>query len=384
MAWATPRPRICPPRASPATPTQYFQYNEREARVRELTRIAWKPPWDIMVATTYRYDSPGIYGNSKLSTDANNHVLHGTNPGSLAVLGLGLVYDTRDNEFFPHRGSYHQIGNARGAGLPHQRERREYGRLRGDDRALRPADAGRPCSPSAAWSTPSSVTCRLLDLYTGGPFQTYEMIGGSAAVRGVPDGRYSGPLKVLGNAELRSLFIRFTLLKQKLPHGRQPALRRRPPVVGLHLQATRRTGPASASSGVRAAAVYLVWGAGRGLPRRGGLFSPDAKSENPGSTARDLRRRRRDVLTLAIPLKRRSVVAERQLHVELSAALSRRAITLVTQVVGVVRVERDHADVHASGHVLAPRPCFWCSSGSRTLPRQPEGTCRESEEPSIA
>ncbi len=259
-------------------PATYFQYNEREARVRELTRIAWKPPWDIMVATTYRYDSPGIYGNSKLSTDANNHVLRGTDPISLAVLGLGLVYDTRDNEFFPHRGSYHQIGMRAVQGFPTS-ENVEYGAF-----AAMLAHYV-PLTSTTVLAFRGVVDAEfghvpLLDLYTGGPFQTYEMIGGSAAVRGVPDGRYSGPLKVLGNAELRSLFIHFTLLKQRFRLGGNVLF----DAGRLWSDYSFNNPKDGKSAGIKwgtGLGGYIVWGQAA-VFRVEVAYSPDASSENPG------------------------------------------------------------------------------------------------------
>ncbi len=231
-------------RASPGTPTQYFQYNEREARIRELTRIAWKPPWDIMVATTYRYDSPGIYGNSKLATDAANHVLHGTNPGSLAVLGLGLVYDTRDNEFFPHRGSYHQIGMRAVQGLPHQREHRVR-RLRGDGRPLRAAQQhhrlrlprrGRRRVRARAAARP--VHRRSVpDLRDDRRIGRGARRAGRPLLRAAQGARQRGAPLALHPLHLA---------EAALPHGRQPALRRRAASGRTTPSPTRRTAPASA------------------------------------------------------------------------------------------------------------------------------------------
>ncbi len=91
-------------------PGRYFQYDEREARLRELTRIDWRPPWDIEIATTWRYAAPDAYGGSKLAEDVASRRVRGYRDMSLAVLGGGFVYDTRDNEYFPRRGMFHQLG----------------------------------------------------------------------------------------------------------------------------------------------------------------------------------------------------------------------------------------------------------------------------------
>ena len=57
------------------------------------------------------------------------------------------------------------------------------------------------------------------DLFQAGPFDQKEMPGGSAGIRGVPVGRYLGPIKVIGNIELRAMFFEFTVLKQKFSIG---------------------------------------------------------------------------------------------------------------------------------------------------------------------
>lgn len=104
--------------------SRYNQFVAQEARVRELTRVKLRGPLDLMVATTYRYVSPETYAGSRLAADAataspeGGPALRGLTGMSLAQLGVGFVYDTRDNEFFPHRGMYHQVGVKAVQGLP--------------------------------------------------------------------------------------------------------------------------------------------------------------------------------------------------------------------------------------------------------------------------
>ena len=49
---------------------RHFQFDDRQARVRELTRVLLRGPFDLMFATSYRFEDPHIYAGSKLETDA--------------------------------------------------------------------------------------------------------------------------------------------------------------------------------------------------------------------------------------------------------------------------------------------------------------------------
>lgn len=258
-------------------PGRYFQYDEREARLRELTRIGWKPPWDIGLSTTWRYAAPDAYGGSKLEEDVLARRVRGYRDMSLAVLGGGFIYDTRDNEYFPHSGAFHQLGLRGVQGLPF-------------DTGIQYAALGVVLAGYAPLGGPFVFAARGLvdaefgrvpffDLYTGGPFQTYEMIGGAQAVRGVPDGRYLGKLKAIGNVELRAMLVDFHLLGQSLHLGGD-----------LLFDTGRLWSDYTFHSVADGTGIGLKWGVGGGLYliwgqaavfRIEAAYSPDAISENP-------------------------------------------------------------------------------------------------------
>ena len=256
---------------------RYFQYDEREARLRELTRIVWRPPWDIALATTWRYATPGAYGGSKLAEDVTAKRVLGYRDMSLAVLGAGLLYDTRDNEYFPHHGAFHQLGLRGVQGLPFDTQV-QYA-------ALGLVFAGYfPVTGPFVFAARGLVDAEFgrvpfFDLYTGGPFQTYEMIGGAQAVRGVPDGRYLGKLKVIGNAELRAMLIDFHLLGQSLHLGGDVLFD-----TGRLWSDYSFHAPADGSGiGLKwgiGGGAYLIWGQAA-VFRIEVAYSPDATSENP-------------------------------------------------------------------------------------------------------
>ncbi|HEX4475494.1 MAG TPA: BamA/TamA family outer membrane protein [Polyangiaceae bacterium] len=257
---------------------RFFQLDEREARLRELTRIRFRPPVDIMVATTFRYDDPHAYPGSRLALDAASGAVRGVGELGIVLVGAGIVYDTRDNEYFPRWGSYHQIGLRVAQGFP-------------TGAGVRYGGFGAMLAKYAPIGGPFIVAMRATvdaefgdvpfsDLFTGGPFQTYEMIGGSAAIRGVPDGRYSGELKLFGNLELRALLVQFHLLGQGFHLG-----------GNVLFDAGRLWKNYSFDSPEDGRGIGIKWGTGAGAYLQWGqaavfrievAYSPDATSENPG------------------------------------------------------------------------------------------------------
>jgi hypothetical protein len=117
------------------------------------------------------------------------------------------------------------------------------------------------------------------DLFQAGPFDQKEMPGGSAGIRGVPVGRYLGPIKVIGNVELRAMWLQFKVLGQKFTIGNDVFFDTgrvwsnysfRSPLDGSGLGLKYGVG----------AGIYVLWGQAAMLRIEAG-YSPDAVSENP-------------------------------------------------------------------------------------------------------
>jgi outer membrane protein assembly factor BamA len=264
-------------RAPPGASARYFEFDDRQARVRALTRVVWRAPLDVVIGAIYRFEDPGPYFPSKLAEDAASGAVRGVEPLSLITLAAGVLYDTRDNETFPHSGSYHQVGLRATIGLP-----TGAGVGYGETGAM--LATYKPIGGPFVLALRAVVDLQFgnvpaYDLYTGGPFQTYEMPGGSAAIRGVPEGRYSGLVKVLGNAELRALLVELRILGQRIRLG-----------GNLLLDAGRLWANYTFSSPLDGSGIGLKWGAGAGFYLVWGqaavfrievAYSPDATSENP-------------------------------------------------------------------------------------------------------
>lgn len=257
---------------------RYFQYRDRVAMARNLLRIPIWGPFDAMIAAQYRYESPLAYAGSKLAEDAAAGRVRGLAPMSLVMGATGLVYDTRDNEYFPRRGAYHQVGVRYVQGLPLGDDVR-YGAF-GAIFAMYRELGGPFVLALRAVVDAQAGHVPFYDLFTGEPFTQDQIIGGSAGVRGVPEGRYLGKSKALGNAELRGMFVDFHLLGQAFHLG------------GDVFFDTGRTWESYAfTSAIDGHSVGLKWGAGGGVYLRWGqaavfrveaAYSPDATAVNPG------------------------------------------------------------------------------------------------------
>jgi len=261
-----------PTNASP----RYFEFDDRQARVRELTRITFGAPVDVIVGTIYRYESPHVYSGSQLEKDAATGNARAVRPLSMFVLAGGVVYDSRDSEIFPHRGSFHDIGLRGAVGFP-------------SSAGVRYGGAGLRLSTfvplgGAVFALRGVADLEFghvpfYDLYTGGTFFSDEMIGGSSAVRGVPVGRYSGLIKAYVNAELRGMFVHARWFGQDFHFGGD-----------LLFDTGRLFSDYSFHAAEDGSGVGLKWGAGGGAYLQWGqaavfrlemAYSPDAVSENP-------------------------------------------------------------------------------------------------------
>jgi hypothetical protein len=263
-------------------PARYFQFVRTEARVRELARIKVQGPWDAMLAVGFRYVDPGVYPGSKLAEDAaaaaRGANLVGSRTLALASLGAGVMYDTRDDEIFPHRGQFHQAGLKYVAGFPL-------------DAGARYAEASAVLAEYVRLARDSVVALRQVvdlqlgsvpfyDLFTGGPFIAVELPGGSAGVRGVPVGRYLGPIKFVANVEARSLFASFRILREPFRLGGDVFFDTGRVWTDYSFASPLDGTGLGLKYGIGAGG-YLLWGQAA-LFRLEVAYSPDAVSKNPG------------------------------------------------------------------------------------------------------
>jgi hypothetical protein len=262
---------------------RYHEWIDSIAQVRSGARIGIRGPLAVEVAVQYLFVGPQAYANSRLADDSTAQtasgapLLHGTTALSLPSVAGGFAYDSRDNEVFPHAGMLHEVGVRFEQGFPlaanvHYMEVGAI--LRGFVPIAGPIVlAGRLVGNAQIGNVP------FYDLFQAGPFDQKEMPGGSAGVRGVPVGRYLGPIKVVGNVELRAMLLNFSVLRQKFSLGCDAFFDTGRVWSDYSFHSSLDGGGLGLKYGV-GGGVYFLWGQAAML-RIEAAYSPDAVSENP-------------------------------------------------------------------------------------------------------
>jgi hypothetical protein len=269
--------------ASNTNPGRYHEWIESIAQVRSSARLRIQGPLYAELAAQYLFVGPQSYAGSQLAVDAATPTasgaptIYGTTSLSLPSLAAGFSYDSRDDEIFPHSGMLHEVGVRFEQGFPLDANVRyvEAGAiLRGfvplGDRFVL---AGRLIANFQAGNVP------FYDLFQAGPFDMKEMPGGSAGVRGVPVGRYLGPIKLVGNIELREMLVKFSVLGQKFTLGNDVFFDTGRVWSDYSFRSPLDGSGVGLKYGV-GAGLYVLWGQAAML-RIEAAYSPDAVSENP-------------------------------------------------------------------------------------------------------
>lgn len=247
-----------------------YQFDQREALLRTLTRVRIVEPYQLMIAANLRYVDPHAYAGSQLSEDAAAGRIRGLRALGQAALALGVAYDTRDNEFFPGRGMFHQVG-VRGTYAVPLSAAVGYASVGGSFAGYVPL-AGPLVLAARALIDAQLGHVPFYDLALGGIFQVDELPGGPAGIRGVPIGRYRGLVKMLGNLELRGRFVRFTLFGAHFRLGCDVFMDLGRSFRDYHFRIVRGDSPLKYGTG---AGLYLQWGQAA-VFRAEFAYSPDA------------------------------------------------------------------------------------------------------------
>jgi len=176
-----------------------YEYKEENVRIRTLLRIRVAPGVDLAVFPHLRYVVPRAYGETKLATDARARAVVGRDPAVLGTLGVGVIFDTRDNEFVTRRGIFYQLGVADTLGTAENVHFGEASAVLSHYASLGP----RVVFASRMFGSFKFGTIPFYELHQGGVFDPMYMVGGYRGVRGVRLGRYAGAVKVVTNTELR-------------------------------------------------------------------------------------------------------------------------------------------------------------------------------------
>lgn len=146
-----------------------------------------------------------------------NEMMRGLRPHTQIKAVVGLIYDSRNHEFSPQRGMFHELtlrailpglapGLAFAAGHINLRF---FAPLWKNYLVLAVRLMG-----DMIWGSPP-----IYELYTLGGTRNLDGPGGLNTIRGIRAQRYYGKIKVVGNLELRSVIFDFHLWKQHLRLG---------------------------------------------------------------------------------------------------------------------------------------------------------------------
>lgn len=205
-------PERCPPHA-------YMGVAEPVAHKRRL---------EALVGTSFAYDFINPYPDSKLSEDMElretdspdgatlRDLVHGTEDHAVWTLNLGLLYDTRDHEYVPTRGSFTELSGRFSPGVD---EGLLFGHFYFGTSLFTPLYGEFLVLATRAAFDYLVGRPPFYELSQMGVLVQRDGPGGSWTIRGVPRQRYFGKQKALVNAELRSMFYRFEVANQRFGIG---------------------------------------------------------------------------------------------------------------------------------------------------------------------
>jgi len=261
-----------------------YQYVHQELRSRLNARSPLSGKFDILYGVTFRGVTPESYAGSKLEEDARTLDANGEpvarglgklGHGSVAV---GVLFDTRNDEIAPTQGDYHVLSMRLGAALPASSDVR-YGNLNMTLRHYEPL--GGPFVFASRLVVDAGFgNFAFYDLSQGGAFPPVDMPGGPQGVRGVPNGRYSGLLKTVANAELRAMWGSFRLLGDTFKVGNN-IFADTGRVFADYTFSSPKDGRGFGLAWGLGVGAYLLWGSSA-LVRVEFAYSPDAVAANPG------------------------------------------------------------------------------------------------------
>jgi outer membrane protein assembly factor BamA len=134
----------------------------------------------------------------------------------LLLLNLGLLFDTRDHEFTPTRGTFTELSVRSSPGVQQDLRYAAFALNTAWYKAL----VGEYLSFAIRGAADVIVgDAPFYELTRFGALQPRDGPGGGWSLRGVPRQRYSGKVKLIQNLELRSLFWRFNVGKSRFVVG---------------------------------------------------------------------------------------------------------------------------------------------------------------------
>lgn len=190
---------------------QYNQYIIAYPHASVDIQVRLARPWYLRAGLDYQYSEVNVYAGSKLDQDLKAGLIVGRGKFGVSQVSVSVLYDSRDEGMEPKHGAAHNLS-----------VRMSPGGLRHMPYTFAGVDLGFRFYVSVIPKYVVLATRLVGDLLVGDvPFFYLAesadgyALGGGRGVRGIPAQRYSGKLKVYGNAELRYDFPSFTAFDQE-------------------------------------------------------------------------------------------------------------------------------------------------------------------------
>lgn len=177
---------------------QYYRVHQTQLRVEPALRWPADGPVSLTLRTGVRYAITAKRQNKYVTALQP----YGTSDMTLATLGAGVRWDTRDDDVHPRAGLFVDVS---GSFVPKAFSVGEaFGRVKGDVRTFVTAGAAQGVT----------ISLRVLGDRTWGkvPFFEAATIGSSSALRGYQQGRFAGMASLVGVAEARVRLGRIDLI----------------------------------------------------------------------------------------------------------------------------------------------------------------------------
>lgn len=199
---------------------RFFTYEKQLGEGRVFVRYRLIPHLELVTGVGLRLVRPDALEDSRLARDlaaggAAARLLHGYTMQEVADGLGGLLLDTRDDEFNPRSGSYHELSLRVGGG-PSNDGKLLYGSVYLHTRWFFPLPDERLVLALRALGDLGFGTMPLIELGTIGGYASFAGPASIEANRGLPYGRQLGRVKLLSTIELRSTFHHFRFLGQQL------------------------------------------------------------------------------------------------------------------------------------------------------------------------
>jgi hypothetical protein len=184
-----------------------YRYSLFQPFARLSARTDLGGPWSVFAFVVGRYSAIDTYDGSLLAEERPL----GIDGGPGVQVGVGGSYDTRVPELAPSEGSMLELAvrgsppGLDGAWIGVFASARSFASL-----GPRVVLAGRVMAEAQLGAVP------FYDLVTWGGYEPTMGFGGSETLRGISYGRWRGPLKAIGNAELRVDVASPTVFKRDL------------------------------------------------------------------------------------------------------------------------------------------------------------------------